>query len=120
MTETDWSPEDEVDPTEIAKQQLALGKKFMERVEKEDREREDREREERKKRELDAPPCPEYRVPPSPPPPTFEEVSAMIKKVWDEVKTIVPDAPDHVKVQAFEHLLSVIGRRHYGVVGTIA
>jgi hypothetical protein len=97
----DWSPENEIDPLELQRQQLELGKKFMAKVEAKEKEEQ-----ERRERLAEAPPlgalgpavvCVK--------PPSFEEVSAALTKCWEMTKKAVPDAPDHVKIIAFQSLL---------------
>ena len=43
--------------------------------------------------------CPVYKAP------TFEEVSAGMKKAWDEVERIMPSAPEAAKSYAFQTLV---------------
>lgn len=108
----DWTPEkeEEDDPIKLQKEQLAIGKEFLERLKKQ-------EAEEQKRRE-------EYEARPAAPvaygtihsdykPPTFEEISANIKKAWDEVERVIPDAPDSVKTYAFQGLYSSFLRGPY-------
>jgi hypothetical protein len=109
----EWNPEDEVDPIELQKQQLALGKKFMERIEKEDAEK--------AKREDEADRYARAPVYTPPPPLTFEERCVRIEKAWTETKRLVPDAPDHVKTLVFQSLLSSSGESvlGYGAIGSL-
>lgn len=98
----DWTPEkeEEDDPIKLQKEQLAIGKEFLERLKKQ-------EAEEQKRREEYAAAPPAYGIAPAMyKPPTFEEVSANIKKTWEEVERIIPTAPDSVKTYAFQALAS--------------
>jgi hypothetical protein len=105
MPEKDWSPEDEVDPIKLAQEQLAIGKRFMEKMEKiEKAEAEEKARREAYKKEVnDAPPPGFSAVPYKPPSP--EQVSEVLKKAWEETKRIMPDAPEAVQMRAFETLM---------------
>jgi hypothetical protein len=107
MTEKDWSPEDEVDPIELQKRQLALGEKFMAKLEKEEAEKAKRQAE----AEVFVPAAPYM----PPPPPTFEERCARIEKAWAETKRLVPDAPDNVKTIVFQTLLHSSENTIYGI-----
>src|SRR5574339_542615 len=99
MDEKEWDP-DEPAPVELQKEQLKLGKEFLQRLkdqEKVDAERRAEYEAERAERgPMIAPAA--YKAP------SFEEVSAVLKKAWDEVERIMPTAGDQVKVQAFQML----------------
>lgn len=96
----DWTPEkeEEDDPIKLQKQQLALGKEFIERLKK-------LEAEEKKRREECAVPVSGYVTSREYKPPTFEEVSAGMKKAWDEVERIMPNATNEAKSYAFQTLV---------------
>lgn len=104
----DWSPESEQDPLELQREQLKIGKEFLEmaRAEKEKQ----AQREAAVLRVHQGPPVSEYLTADQIKPPSFEEVSAALSKCWEEAKKAVPDAPDHVKVIAFQSLLSTTHR----------
>lgn len=99
MAEKEWSENPEDDPIELQKQQLAISKKFMAKLEAEEAEK----KAQRAAHEaaVKAGPChaPVYT------PPAFEEVSAVLKKAWDEVERIMPTAGDRVKAAAFQTLM---------------
>ena len=99
MADKEWSENPEDDPIELQKQQLALGKEFMARLR--------REEEEKKAREAEYANRPTI-ARPAFKPPTFEEVSACIKKTWDEIERIMPTAKDRVKALAFQSLFSAV------------
>lgn len=115
MSAKDWSPEGEDDPGEIAKEQLrlqkeqlALGKRFMEKADKAEAEAEAKAQAERNAGPPMGPGV--YLGPPgyattTYKPPSFEEVSDKVKRAWDEVKRVVPDAPDQVKFMVFNLLI---------------
>lgn len=96
MAPKEYDPDDEVDPIELQKEQIAMGKEFLGRLRKQDA--------------AEAARMEEFRetspsVFAAPPPQTFEEASADIKKTWEEVKKVCPDAPDTVKAMAFQQLM---------------
>ncbi len=93
--EKEWSENPEDDPVELQKKQLELGKKFLEKIEAQEAEQKARENEYRAAGPVSAP---VYT------PPTFEEVSAVLKKAWDEVERIMPTAVDGAKAYAFQTL----------------
>lgn len=95
MAEKEWSESPEDDPVELQKRQLALGKKFLDKMEAQ--EAKDKEREAA---------LPVYGTVTTYSPPTFEQTSERVKKAWDEVERIVPRAPDAVKAQAFQALMN--------------
>ena len=98
MADKEWSENPEDDPIELQKQQIAIGKEFLARIRKED--------EERKARAVEHAVCPPRAIAASVyKPPTFEEVSAVLKKAWDEVERIMPTAGDRVKAAAFQTLM---------------
>jgi hypothetical protein len=98
MADKEWSEDPEDDPVELQKQQLALGKEFLARLRKED--------EEKKAREAEyANASPRPAGAPTYNPPTFEEVSVVLKKAWDEVERIMPTATDQVKTVVFNTLM---------------
>lgn len=98
MSEKEWSEDPEDDPVELQKQQIALGKEFMARLKAEDADRKRREEEyAANPPQLGA--VREYK------PPTFEEVSSTLKKAWDEVERIMPNATDTAKSYAFQTLV---------------
>lgn len=98
----DWSPESEEDPLKIQKEQLQIGKEFLAMAKAE--------QEKMRQRAAEEPPARGFLVAEPPQPPSFEEVSAALTKCWEEAKKAVPDAPDHVKVIAFQALLSTTHR----------
>ena len=94
--EKEWSENPEDDPILLQKKQLELGKRFLEKIEAQEKE------EKRRKEEYAAAgpvEAPVYT------PPSFEQVSSVIKKAWDELEKIMPTAPDRVKERAFETLM---------------
>jgi len=97
MVEKEWSESPGDDPIELQKKQLALGKEFLRRIEEQ----------EEKERKQACQPAAYGAIAPAYTPPTFEQTSERIKKAWEEVKQIVPDAPDQVKVQAFQALMRI-------------
>ena len=96
MTEKEWSENPEDDPVNLQKEQLRIGKEFLERLKKE--EAATKERMEREAEYRAAPPV-RYK------PPTFEEVSGVLKKAWEGVEAIMPTAGDRVKAIAFQTLM---------------
>lgn len=107
MVEKEWSENPEDDPVELQKKQLALGKKFLEKIEKQ--EAEEKARKEAYAREAIAPPAYGTYTPP-----TFEEVSAKVKKAWDEVEKIMPNATDAAKTTAFNAFLTAQSSSPFG------
>lgn len=102
MAEKEWSEDPEDDPIKLQKEQIALGKKFMAKME-------EAEAKEKKRREEYAEAPSVYGIAPAMyKPPTFEEVSANIKKAWEEVERIIPTAPDEVKVYTFQALAAAV------------
>lgn len=101
----DWSPESEEDPLKLQKEQLEIGKEFLAMAKAEQEKNRQREA-----RVLEAPAVAELLGGEPMKPPSFEDVSAALAKCWEEAKKIVPDAPDHVKVIAFQSLLSTTHR----------
>lgn len=95
----EYDPENEVDPEQIARDHLALGKKILDRMEKADAEEERRKLEYAEAVRPVAGSVMVYKPPP------LEEVSASLKKAWDEVEKIMPTAPDAVKTLAYQTLL---------------
>jgi hypothetical protein len=95
----DWTPEKESedDPIKLQKEQIAMGKEFLARLK--------REEEERKAREMEYTKTVRGAVAPVYKPPTFEEVSAVLKKAWEGVEAIMPTAGDQVKAHAFQMLV---------------
>jgi hypothetical protein len=95
--EKEWSENPEDDPVELQKRQLALGKRFIEKMEKAEAE------EKRRREECEAVPVAgairAYK------PPTFEEVSSVLQKAWAEVERIMPTAQDRTKAIAFQTLM---------------
>ncbi len=100
MSKDDWTPEkeEEDDPIKLQKEQLALGKEFMDRLKKEDEEKKRRQEEYAARGPEMAPAV--YKAP------TFEEVSSTLKKAWDEVERIMPGAPEAAKSYAFQTLVN--------------
>jgi len=94
--EKEWSENPEDDPIALQKKQLELGKKFLAKIE--EQEAAAKQRESEYKVPLGGP-CPVYT------PPTFEEVSAVLKKAWEGVEAIMPTAGDRVKAIAFTSLM---------------
>jgi hypothetical protein len=103
MSLDDWDPEKEKenDPVKLQQEQLALARRYMAKIEKAEQEAAAR------KAEAEAAAGQVAHVvgafePPKPP--SFEVMSAALKKSWDETKLIVPDAPDSVKSFTFQTL----------------
>lgn len=109
MAEKEWSEDPEDDPIELQKKQLALGKKFLEKMEKQ--EAEEKARKEAYAQEAIQPHAyvTQYT------PPTFEEVSATLKKAWSEVEHIMPNAPDAAKSYAFQTLVHSLAKPMTGI-----
>lgn len=97
MADKEWSESPEDDPIELQKKQLALGKKFLDKIEAQ-------EAAEKARAEEHAANPPRRAVVRAYNPPTFEDVSVVLKKAWDEVERIMPTAGDRVKAQAFQTL----------------
>lgn len=95
MAEKEWSENPEDDPVELQKKHLALGKRFLEKMEAQEAE------EKRRKEEYANHPG---HLPVAYNPPKFEDVSAVLKKAWDEVERIMPTAGDRTKAHAFQIL----------------
>jgi len=95
----DYDPANEDDPIKIQKEQLAISKRFMAKIEREEAEAK------RKKEEYAAASPPVAGYASAYTPPTFEEVSAVLKKTWDEVERIMPTAKGRVKCSAFQTLM---------------
>jgi hypothetical protein len=95
----DWTPEKESedDPIKLQKEQIAMGKEFLARIKREDEERKAREKEYAARGPMVA--AVAYTAP------TFEEVSAVLKKAWEGVEAIMPTAGDRVKAHAFQMLV---------------
>ncbi len=95
----DWTPEkeEEDDPAKLQKEQLALGRELLDRIKNHEAE------EKRRQEEYAAQPA--RTVLGAYEPPTFEEVSAVLKKAWDETERIMPTAQDRVKAIAFQALM---------------
>lgn len=102
----EWSENPEDDPVELQKKQLEMGRKFLEKIEKQEADEKARQDRERAYQ-------PALRAASAYTPPTFEEVSGRIKQAWDEVERIMPAAPDTAKVKAFEALM----HSHYATGG---
>jgi hypothetical protein len=98
MADKEWSEDPADDPVELQKEQIKLGKEFLDRIKKEEAERKAREAEYAARPAL-AGQIRQYR------PPTFEEVSVVLKKAWDGVEAIMPTAGDRVKAIAFQTLM---------------
>lgn len=109
MVEREWSENPEDDPIELQKKQLELGKKFLKKVE--EQEAKEREKEEQYRAAGPAIAPSAYRHP------TFEEVSAAMKKAWDEVSRIMPDATDAAKSYAFQTLVHAQQAATVGFLG---
>ena len=106
MVDKEWSESPEDDPVELQKKQLALGKKFLEKMEKQEAEEEARKK--AYAAEAIRPAYGTYT------PPTFEEVSAKVKKAWDEVEKIMPNATDAAKTTAFNAFLTAQSSSAFG------
>lgn len=97
----EYDPDKEIDLDDLQRRQLELGEKLMEKLEKAEA-------------GLGAPQGAESPDTIGPPvlrsvfytPPTFEAVSGRVKRAWDEVNRIIPDAPEGVKLLAFQSLMS--------------
>jgi len=100
--EKDWNSDDEIDPVKVQKEALELGKKYMgkmESLEKELRERNEQTKEALQRAEPHLPT--KFRVDVLTP----EQTSAACQRSWVEVKSIMPDAPDAIKLHAFNSLV---------------
>jgi hypothetical protein len=103
MVEKEWSEDPADDPIELQKEQVKIGKELLDRIK-----RQEAEEAARKAQYEDAIP-PAARAPYVPP--SFEEVSAVLKKAWLGVEAIMPTAPDRVKAIAFHALMSAAAPR---------
>ncbi len=104
----EWSEDPADDPVELQKEQLKLGREFLDRLKRQ--EVIDKEREalaEVRPAAMGTLPAEVLKTP------SFGEVSATIKKVWDEIERIMPTAPGEVKVRAYETLMYVATPRPY-------
>jgi hypothetical protein len=99
----DWTPEKEAedDPIKLQKEQLAMGRELLDKIRKQEAE-EKRRQEEYAACASESP----GKVIAAYKPPTFEEVSAVLKKAWDEVDRIMPTAGDRVQAVAFQSLMA--------------
>lgn len=93
----EWSEDPADDPVELQKEQIKIGRELLDRVKRQEEEARAREEEYAARGPMIAP-AP-YKAP------TFEEVSAVLKKAWDEVERIMPTAPDAVKARAFDTMM---------------
>jgi hypothetical protein len=93
----EWSEDPADDPIELQKEHLKLGKEFLARIKKQEAE------EAARRAQLEDPGQPI--AAPAYTPPSFEEVSAVLKKAWDGVEAIMPTAPGEVKAMAFQTLM---------------
>ena len=96
--EEPWDPKNEVDPAKIQKEYLEFAKDFVGEMKKQNADRK------RAEEELAAAPpalaaIGVYR------PPTFQEVSAKLKRCWEETKKIAPDASDFVQCEILRALI---------------
>ena len=102
----EWSEDPEDDPVNLQKRQIELGKKFLEKMEKQEAE------EAARKAEYAAHPRAAIAAD-AYTPPTFEEVCAVLKKAWDGVEAIMPTAGDKAKAIAFQTLIQAAAARPY-------
>lgn len=98
MSLDDYDPAKEVDPLKLQQQAVEQQREALEMM-REEKARRDALEAERAEAPIGA--IGTYT------PPTFEEISARIVKCWEEVKRVLPDAPDPVKCRAFEALMHV-------------
>lgn len=103
MDDKEWSEGPENDPVELQKEQIKLGREFLERIKKQEA------AEEARKKESAAPKSPAVGAIGAYVRPSFENVSAALKKAWDEVEKIMPAAGDRVKAMALQVLFSAGG-----------
>lgn len=92
----DWDPEKEKDPEKIQAEMLEMGKEMLEQFKK------DKAAKEKYDEAVAAVPPGKAFVYKRP---TFEEVSARLKRSWEEVRKIDPKAPALVQVKMLEILL---------------
>jgi hypothetical protein len=97
MVEKEWSEDPDDDPVELQKEHLKLAKEFLVRLKK----KEEEEAARKAQYEESGPRI----VAPAYTPPSFEEVSAVLKRAWLGVEAIMPTAPGEVKMVAFETLM---------------
>lgn len=95
----DWDPEKEKDPEKVQAEMLALGKEMLENLKK-DADRKKQEEEAFKREMAASPPQVAYAYRP----PTLQEISARLKRAWEETKKIDPEAPPLVQVKMLEVL----------------
>jgi hypothetical protein len=100
MAETEWNPDEEIDPVKLQKEHLELGKEMLRRLKAQEEETRVR-KEEYREAMAAAPAASAY----SYSPPSLEEVSGVLKRAWVELVAIMPDAPAEVTVVAFEMLV---------------
>lgn len=92
----EWSPENEKDLEKIQREVLSVQKEVLEKL------KADQDREKKAEAEMAALPpigAMAYK------PPTFQEVSARMKRAWEETKKIDPEAPPLVQAKMLEILL---------------
>lgn len=111
MSGDDWTPEKEAedDPIKLQKEQIEIGRELLERVKKEEAAIKARE-EAYAARAVQPGAGSPYK------PPTFEEVSAVLKKAWDECERIMPTAGDRAKAMAFQTLMQAAAPRPSGFI----
>lgn len=92
----DWDPEKEKDPEKIQAEMLEMGKEMLEQF------KQDKAAKEKYEQAVAASgPARAFVYKP----PTFDQVSARIKRCWEEVRKIDPKAPALVQVKMLEILL---------------
>lgn len=106
----DWSPESEIDPAKVQKEYLEVAKDLIGemKAEKAKKQLEREKAEKEMQEEVESLPgviggIGRYK------PPTFEEMSARMKRAWEETKKIAPDASDFVKAEILRTLTQAAG-----------
>lgn len=99
--EEPWDPANEVDPAKVQKEYLEVAKDLVAEM-KADKARKAKEKEEYEGAIAAVPAIggiAAYQ------PPTFQELSAKLKRCWEETKKIAPDAPEFVQAEIIRTLL---------------
>lgn len=110
MADKEWSP-DEPDPLELQKEQLALGKEFLERLKKQEAD------EKAARAEYEARAVKPIAGLGAYVPPTPDEVSGVFKKAWEKTKEIIPDAPAIIQLHTFQALVQAFAPRPPSIGG---
>lgn len=99
--EEGWSAERELDPEKLQKEYLHLAKELVGDM----KEQKAKAAAEKKQMEEACAQPPMRAMGFAYKPPTFEEVSAKLKRAWEETKKIAPDAPEFVQAEIIRTLM---------------